>query len=91
MQSQRFNDKNLTIMAQETLQSLLGVVLTLSPQEQEWFALKLNEKLDLQFEHTCPMTREQLLASAEEGMRQIKTGEYLTNEEVFKEEMNVAV
>lgn len=91
MQSQRFNDKNLTIMAQETLQSLLEVVLTLSPQEQEWFAIKLNEKLDLQFEHTCPMTREQLLASAEEGMRQIKTGEYLTNEEVFKEEMNVAV
>lgn len=78
-------------MAQETLQSLLGVVLTLSPQEQEWFAIKLNEKLDSQFEHTCPMTREQLLASAEEGMRQIKTGEYLTNEEVFKEEMNVAV
>lgn len=78
-------------MAQETLQSLLGVVLTLSPQEQEWFAIKLNEKLDLQFEHTCPMTREQLLASAEEGMHQIKTGEYLTNEEVFKEEMNVAV
>ena len=91
MQSQRFNDKNLTIMAQETLQSLLGVVLTLSPQEQEWFAIKLNEKLDLQFEHTRPMTREQLLASAEEGMRQIKAGEYLTNEEVFKEEMNVAV
>ena len=91
MQSQRFNDKNLTIMAQETLQSLLGVVLTLSPQEQEWFAIKLNEKLDLQFEHTCPMTREQLLASAEEGMRQIKAGEYLTNEEVFKEDMNVAV
>ena len=91
MQSQRFNDKNLTIMAQETLQSLLGVVLTLSPQEQEWFAMKLNEKLDLQFEHTRPMTHEQLLASAEEGMRQIKAGEYLTNEEVFKEDMNVAV
>ena len=91
MQSQRFNDKNLTIMAQETLQSLIGVVLTLSPQEQEWFAIKLNEKLDLQFEHTRPMTHEQLLASAEEGMRQIKAGEYLTNEEVFKEDMNVAV
>ena len=78
-------------MAQETLQSLLRVVLTLSPQEQEWFAIKLNEKLDWQFERTHPMTREQLLASAEEGMRQIKAGEYLTNEEVFNEEMEMAI
>jgi len=73
-------------MAQETLKSLIAVIMTLSVQEQEQVILELQNNVR-QINHVDESVRQQLIASAEEGIEEIQRGEYYTNDEVL-ERMN---
>jgi len=73
-------------MAQETLKSLIAVMLTLSVQEQEQVIAELQANVR-QMSHVDESIRQQLIASAEEGIAEIQRGEYYTNDEVL-ERMN---
>ena len=73
-------------MAQETLKSLIAVMMTLSVQEQEQVIFELQNNVR-QMNHVDESIRQQLIASAEEGIAEIQRGEYYTNEEVL-ERMN---
>ena len=73
-------------MAQETLKSLIAVMMTLSVQEQEQVIFELQNNVR-QINHVDESIRQQLIASAEEGIAEIQRGEYYTNDEVL-ERMN---
>ena len=73
-------------MAQETLKSLIAVIMTLSVQEQEQVIAELQANVR-QIGHVDESIRQQLIASAEEGIAEIQRGEYYTNDEVL-ERMN---
>ena len=73
-------------MAQETLNSLIAVMKTLSFQEQEQVIFELQNNVR-QMNHVDESVRQQLIASAEEGIAEIQRGEYYTNDEVL-ERMN---
>lgn len=73
-------------MAQETLKSLIAVMMTLSVQEQEQVIFELQNNVR-QMNHVDESIRQQLIASAEEGIAEIQRGEYYTNGEVL-ERMN---
>jgi len=73
-------------MAQETLKSLIAVMMTLSVQEQEQVIAELQANVR-QMSHVDESIRQQLIASAEEGIAEIQRGEYYTNDEVL-ERMN---
>ena len=73
-------------MAQETLKSLIAVMMTLSVQEQEQVIFELQNNVR-QMNHVDESIRRQLIASAEEGIAEIQRGEYYTNDEVL-ERMN---
>ena len=73
-------------MAQETLKSLIAVIMTLSVQEQEQVIYELQNNVR-QMNHVDESVRQQLIASAEEGIAEIQRGEYYTNDEVL-ERMN---
>ena len=73
-------------MAQETLKSLIAVMMTLSVQEQEQVIDELQNNVR-QINHVDESVRQQLIASAEEGIAEIQRGEYYTNDEVL-ERMN---
>ena len=73
-------------MAQETLKSLIAVMMTLSVQEQEQVILELQNNVR-QMNHIDESVRQQLIADAEEGIAEIQRGEYYTNDEVL-ERMN---
>ena len=73
-------------MAQETLKSLIAVIMTLSVQEQEQVIYELQNNVR-QINHVDESVRQQLIASAEEGIAEIQRGEYYTNDEVL-ERMN---
>ncbi len=73
-------------MAQETLKSLIAVMMTLSVQEQEQVIYELQNNVR-QMSHVDESVRQQLIASAEEGIAEIQRGEYYTNDEVL-ERMN---
>ncbi len=73
-------------MAQETLKSLIAVMMTLSVQEQEQVIYELQNNVR-QMNHVDESVRQQLIASAEEGIAEIQRGEYYTNDEVL-ERMN---
>ena len=73
-------------MAQETLKSLIAVMMTLSVQEQEQVIYELQNNVR-QMNHVDESVRQQLIASAEEGVAEIQRGEYYTNDEVL-ERMN---
>lgn len=73
-------------MAQETLKSLIAVMMTLSVQEQEQVIFELQNNVR-QMNHVDESIRQQLVASAEEGIAEIQRGEYYTNDEVL-ERMN---
>ena len=73
-------------MAQETLKSLIAVMMTLSVQEQEQVIYELQNNVR-QMNHVDESVRQQLIASAEEGITEIQRGEYYTNDEVL-ERMN---
>ncbi len=73
-------------MAQETLKSLIAVMLTLSVQEQEQVIAELQANVR-QMNHVDESTRQQLIATAEEGIAEIERGECYSNDEVL-ERMN---
>ncbi|MBQ7996950.1 MAG: hypothetical protein IJ814_06110 [Paludibacteraceae bacterium] len=73
-------------MAQETLKSLIAVIMTLSVQEQEQVIAELQANVR-QINHVDESIRQQLIAGAEEGIAEIQRGEYYTNDEVL-ERMN---
>jgi len=61
-------------------------MMTLSVQEQEQVILELQNNVR-QMTHVDESVRQQLIASAEEGIAEIQRGEYYTNDEVL-ERMN---
>ncbi len=61
-------------------------MLTLSVQEQEQVIAELQANVR-QMSHVDESIRQQLIASAEEGIAEIQRGEYYTNDEVL-ERMN---
>ena len=69
-------------MAQETLKSLIAVMLTLSIQEQEQVIAEMQNNLRL-LRQPDETTRQQLIARAEAGIEEIQHGEYLSNDEVL--------
>ncbi len=69
-------------MAQETLKSLIAVMLTLSVQEQEQVIAEMQNNLRL-LRQPDEATRQQLIARAEAGIEEIQRGEYLSNDEVL--------
>ena len=73
-------------MAQETLKSLIAVIMTLSVQEQEQVIYELQNNVR-KMNHVDESIRQQLIASAEGGIAEIQRGEYYTNDEVL-ERMN---
>ena len=73
-------------MAQETLKSLIAVIMTLSVREQEQVIAELQANVR-QINHVDESIRQQLIAGAEEGIAEIQRGEYYTNDEVL-ERMN---
>ena len=73
-------------MAQETLKSLIAVMMTLSVQEQEQVIFELQNNVR-QMNQVDESIRQQLIADAEEGIAEIQRGEYYTNDEVL-ERMN---
>lgn len=73
-------------MAQETLNSLIAVMKTLSVQEQEQVIYELQNNVR-QMSHVDESVCQQLIANAEEGIAEIQRGEYYTNDEVL-ERMN---
>ena len=73
-------------MAQETLKSLIAVMMTLSVHEQEQVIFELQNNVR-QMNHVDESIRQQLIACAEEGIAEIQRGECHTNDEVL-ERMN---
>lgn len=61
-------------------------MMTLSVQEQEQVIFELQNNVR-QMNHVDESVRQQLIASAEEGIAEIQRGEYYTNDEVL-ERMN---
>ena len=73
-------------MAQETLKSLIAVMMTLSVREQEQVIAELQANVR-KINHVDESIRQQLIANAEEGVAEIQRGECYTNDEVL-ERMN---
>ena len=71
-------------MAQETLDSLIQVMFTLSLPEQVKVIERMQDHVYLQTGNVDSLTKEQLKARAEEGIAQIKRGECYTHEEVMQ-------
>jgi hypothetical protein len=71
-------------MAQETLDSLIQVMFTLSLPEQVKVIERMQDHVYLQTCDFDPLTKERLKARAEEGIAQIKRGECLAHEEVMQ-------
>jgi predicted transcriptional regulator len=70
-------------MAQETLKSLIAVIMTLSLQEQRQVISELQDNVRLHSSKIDEATRQQLIASAETGIEEIQRGEFFTNDEVL--------
>ena len=75
-------------MAQETLNSLIQVMFTLSLPEQKLVIEKMQANVEqLSAANVDESIRQQLIAQAEEGIAEIERGECFSNEEVL-ERMN---
>ncbi len=75
-------------MAQDTLDSLIQVMFTLSLPEQKRVIAEMQANVRrLSSTGVDESVRRQLIASAEEGVAEIERGECFTNEEVL-ERMN---
>ena len=89
MQSQKLNNK---IMAQETLDSLIQVMFTLSLPEQEKVIERMQANVRrLSREAGAPYTMEEIDARLDESERDVEEGRYYTTEEVFHPQYAVAV
>ena len=71
-------------MHQETLKSLIAVIMTLPLDEQKQVVFELQANIDRQASEVDPEIRRQLIASVEEGEAEIERGEYYTHEEVLE-------
>ena len=71
-------------MAQETLKSLIAVIMTLPLNEQKQVVFELQANIDRQALEVDPEIRRQIIASVEEGEAEIERGEYYTHEEVLE-------
>ena len=69
-------------MAQETLKSLIAVMMTLSISEQEQVITEMQNNLR-QLRKPDEATQKRLIARAEKGVEQIQRGEYYSNDEVL--------
>ena len=75
-------------MAQETLNSLIQVLFTLSLPEQQRVIAEVQANIQKINARTMDESvRQKFIASAEEGIAEIERGEYFSNEEVL-ERMN---
>ena len=68
-------------MAQETLKSLIAVMLTLSVAEQEQVIAEMQKNVR-QLRQPSDAVKQGLIANAEAGIAEIERGEYYTNDEV---------
>ena len=79
-------------MAQETLDSLIQVMFTLSLQEQEKVIERMQANVQrLSQEAIAPYTMEEIDARLDESEREIEEGRYYTTEEVFHSEYAEAI
>ena len=84
----RRKTQNEYTMAQETLNSLIQVMFTLSLPEQKRVIAEMQANVrKLSSQGVDESGRQKLIASAEEGIAEIDRGECYTNEEVL-ERMN---
>ena len=89
---QKFTTQKPTIMAQETLKSLIAVIMTLSVQEQKQVITELQENIDkLNQVDITPYTMQEIDAQLDEAERDIEEGRYFTTEEVFHSKFAVAI
>ncbi len=88
----RTNRKSITIMAQETLDSLIKVMLTLSLPEQERVVAEMQANIQrLNRDAVAAYTMEEIDARLDESERDVEEGRYYTTEEVFHPEYAEAV
>ena len=79
-------------MAQETLDSLIQVMFTLSLSEQEKVIERMQANVRrLNNESVAPYTMEEIDARLDESEHDIEEGRYYTTEEVFHPQYAVAV
>ena len=79
------------IMAQETLKSLIAVILTLSLQEQEQVLAEVQQSVNALSEEASPYSAEEARARLAVAKEQFANGEYKSHDEVMRERMGVAV
>ena len=85
-------NKNLTNMAQETLDSLIQVMFTLSLPEQVKVIERMQANVQrLSQEPLTPYTMEEIDARLDEAERDVEEGRYYTTDEVFHPQYAVAV
>ena len=82
---------NNTIMAQETLDSLIQVMFTLSLPEQEKVIERMQANVRQLTSKSTPYTMEEIDARLDESERDIEEGRYYTTEEVFHPHYAVAI
>ena len=85
------NRRKDTIMAQETLNSLIAVMMTLSVQEQEQVISELQANVRNLSQAPVPYTMEEIDARLDESERDIEEGRYYTTEEVFDPQYSMAL
>ncbi len=82
---------NNTIMAQETLDSLIQVMFTLSLPEQEKVIERMQANVRQLTSKSTPYTMEEIDARLDESERDIEEGRYYSTEEVFHPQYAVAI
>ena len=88
----RRKTQNHIIMAQETLNSLIAVMLTLSVQEQKQVISELQSNVQrLSRENLTPYTMDEINTRLDESERDIEEGRYYTTEEVFHSQYAMTV
>ena len=78
-------------MAQETLKSLVAVILTLPIDEQEFVMAELQNSIPRHSTPVSPYTMEEINARVDEAERDIEEGRLFTTEEVFHPEYAMAI
>ena len=82
----RRKTQNSTIMAQETLNSLIAVMMTLSVQEQEQVISELQANVKSLSETPAPYTMEEINARLDESERDIEEGRVSSFDSIFHPE-----
>lgn len=84
------NRKRISTMAQETLESLIQVMFTLSLSDQKKVIERMQAHLSNISEDT-PYRKEEIDARLDESEQDIDSGRYSTTQEVFHSQYAVAV